>query len=45
MTAIREPGDEWQYRIKLSEEPIKISNPGLLQIAVSRILKDNFLAI
>ena len=32
LTAIREPGDEWQYRLKLSEEPIKISNPGLLQV-------------
>jgi nicotinate phosphoribosyltransferase len=33
LTAIREAKhEEWQYRIKLSEEPIKISNPGLLQI-------------
>lgn len=32
LTAIREPGSEWQYRLKLSEELIKISNPGLLQV-------------
>ncbi len=32
LTAIRSPGEEWQYRLKLSEEPIKISNPGLLQV-------------
>jgi len=32
LTAIRDPGEEWQYRLKLSEEPIKISNPGLLQV-------------
>jgi len=32
LTAIRSPGEEWQYRLKLSEEAIKISNPGLLQV-------------
>jgi len=32
ITAIRNPGEKWQYRLKLSEEPIKISNPGLLQV-------------
>jgi nicotinate phosphoribosyltransferase len=32
LTAIRDPGEDWQYRLKLSEEPIKISNPGLLQV-------------
>ena len=30
--AIRRPGGEWQYRIKLSEEPAKVSVPGSLQI-------------
>src|SRR5436305_12345669 len=29
--AIRRPGREWQYRIKLSEEPAKTSVPGSLQ--------------
>lgn len=33
LTAIRnEPDAQWQYRLKLSEESIKISNPGLLQV-------------
>jgi nicotinate phosphoribosyltransferase len=30
--AIRPPGGEWQYRIKLSEESAKISIPGSLQV-------------
>jgi nicotinate phosphoribosyltransferase len=30
--AIRRPGGEWQYRIKLSEEPTKASVPGSLQV-------------
>src|SRR3954454_2784795 len=30
--AIRRPGREWQYRIKLSEEPAKTSVPGSLQV-------------
>jgi nicotinate phosphoribosyltransferase len=33
LTAIRdEPSAQWQYCLKLSEESIKISNPGLLQV-------------
>jgi len=30
---------DWNYKIKLSENPIKVSNPGVLQ--VKRIYKDN----
>jgi nicotinate phosphoribosyltransferase len=30
--AIRRPGEEWRYRIKLSEELVKISIPGSLQV-------------
>jgi nicotinate phosphoribosyltransferase len=30
--AIRRPAGEWQYRIKLSEEPAKASVPGSLQV-------------
>src|SRR2546430_1907717 len=30
--AVRRPGGQWQYRIKLSEEPAKPSYPGLLQV-------------
>jgi nicotinate phosphoribosyltransferase len=32
LTAIREPGGEWRPRIKLSEQTIKISNPGVQQV-------------
>jgi nicotinate phosphoribosyltransferase len=32
LTAIREAGGEWRYKIKLSEQAIKISNPGILQV-------------
>jgi len=32
LAAIREPGATWQYKLKLSNDPIKISNPGVLQI-------------
>jgi nicotinate phosphoribosyltransferase len=30
--AIRPPGEQWRYRIKLSDEPAKTSCPGLLQV-------------
>jgi nicotinate phosphoribosyltransferase len=30
--AVRSPGGEWKYRIKLSEETSKVSCPGLLQV-------------
>lgn len=32
LSAIRDPGKEWKYRLKLSEQMTKISNPGILQI-------------
>ncbi len=32
LAAVRRPGGAWQPRIKLSEEPAKISNPGVLQV-------------
>ncbi len=32
LSALRQPGGEWDYRIKLSEQAIKISNPGILQV-------------
>jgi len=36
--AIREPGHAWRPKLKLSEEPVKISNPGVLQ--TRRFLRD-----
>lgn len=32
LSAIRDPGQEWKYKLKLSEQMVKISNPGILQI-------------
>lgn len=32
LSAIRNPGESWAYKLKLSEQMIKISNPGILQV-------------
>lgn len=32
LAAVREPGEPWQYKVKLSEQAIKVSNPGIQQI-------------
>lgn len=32
LSAIRDPGTEWKYKLKLSEQMIKVSNPGILQV-------------
>lgn len=32
LSAIRDPGGEWKYKLKLSEQMLKISNPGILQV-------------
>ncbi len=32
LSAIREPGGVWQYKVKLSEQASKITNPGILQV-------------
>lgn len=31
LAALRKPGGDWQYKMKLSNTPIKVSNPGMLQ--------------
>jgi nicotinate phosphoribosyltransferase len=38
LTALRRPGEAWQYKLKLSEQTAKISTPGILQ--VRRYLSD-----
>jgi putative nicotinate phosphoribosyltransferase len=38
LSAVREPGGEWEFKLKLSEQVAKISNPGVLQ--VRRFAKD-----
>jgi nicotinate phosphoribosyltransferase len=30
--AVRRPGEEWQHRLKISEQAIKTTNPGIQQI-------------
>jgi nicotinate phosphoribosyltransferase len=32
LAALRGEGRDWNFRLKLSDDPIKVSNPGLLQI-------------
>lgn len=32
LSAIRRKQGDWQHRLKLSEDPIKVSNPGILQV-------------
>ena len=32
LSAIRDPGKEWSYKLKLSEQMRKVSNPGILQV-------------
>ncbi len=32
LSAIRDPGGKWKYKLKLSEQMIKVSNPGILQV-------------
>ncbi len=32
LSAIRRPGEAWTYRLKLSEQTIKVSTPGVLQV-------------
>ncbi len=32
LSAIRNPGESWKYKLKLSEQMVKISNPGVLQV-------------
>jgi len=39
LTAIRSPGAPWQLRLKTSDEPLKTSNPGWLQLR--RFTDDN----
>lgn len=32
LAAIRAPGESWSYKVKLSEQAIKVSNPGIQQV-------------
>ncbi|MFL6195971.1 MAG: nicotinate phosphoribosyltransferase [Thermoanaerobaculia bacterium] len=37
LTAIREPGGEWEDRVKVSEQAVKTTNPGLQQVRRFRL--------
>ena len=32
LSAIRAPGEDWRYKVKLSEQKVKVSNPGIQQV-------------
>ena len=32
LSAVRRPGGPWRYRVKLSEQAVKVSNPGIQQV-------------
>ncbi|MFH0903435.1 MAG: nicotinate phosphoribosyltransferase [Pseudomonadota bacterium] len=32
LAAVRRPGEKWNYRVKLSEQAVKTSTPGILQV-------------
>jgi nicotinate phosphoribosyltransferase len=31
LSAVRKPGEDWRYKVKLSEQAVKVSNPGIQQ--------------
>ncbi|EFB42312.1 hypothetical protein pah_c012o025 [Parachlamydia acanthamoebae str. Hall's coccus] len=41
LSAIRDPGKDWHYKLKLSEQMMKISNPGILQVRRYKTEKEN----
>lgn len=41
LSAIRDPGQPWQYKLKLSEQMMKVSNPGILQVRRYRTQQEN----
>ena len=41
LSAIREPDGPWKYKLKLSEQLIKVSNPGILQVKRFGTQKEN----
>lgn len=41
LSAIRDPGEKWKYKLKLSEQMIKVSNPGILQVKRFYSQKEN----
>lgn len=44
LSAIRDPGGPWRDKVKLSEETLKVSNPGILQVRRYQTQDSIFLA-
>jgi len=42
LVAVRRPGEQWDYKVKLSDEAMKTTNPGILQ--VRRFISNNCFA-
>lgn len=45
LSAIRDPDGPWKYKIKLSEQLIKVSNPGILQVKRFGTEKENIVDV
>lgn len=41
LSAVRDPGGPWKYKLKLSEQMLKVSNPGILQVKRYYIHNEN----
>ncbi len=41
LAAIRDPGEPWQYKVKISEQAIKVTTPGIQQVRRYRNEKEN----
>lgn len=41
LSAVRDPWGEWKYKLKLSEQMLKVSNPGILQVKRFYISDEN----
>jgi nicotinate phosphoribosyltransferase len=41
LSAVRSPGKEWKYKVKLSEQTLKVSNPGIQQVRRFRNAEEN----
>jgi len=41
LSAVRSPGKEWKYKVKLSEQTLKVSNPGIQQVRRFRSSEEN----
>lgn len=45
LSALRDENNQWQYKLKISEQPIKVSNPGIHQVRRFFIDESNFMDV